>query len=71
MNQSIKEVLIEAARTRQRKEPIERAVGRAVRRRGMDYQFYITAMSNLREMASSKKIKIEDALKTLEEDEES
>jgi hypothetical protein len=67
MDQAIKEVLIEAARTRQRKEPVERAVGRAVRRRGMDYQSYIVAMSDLRCLAASEKIGVEEALKKLEE----
>ncbi len=67
MDQAIKDVLIEAARTRQRKEPAERAVGRAVRRRGMDYGFYIAAMSDLRDMAASEKIEVEEALKRLAE----
>jgi hypothetical protein len=65
MDQAIKEVLIEAARTRQRKEPVERAVGRAVRRRGMDYQSYIAAMSELRDLATSEKIEVDEALKKL------
>jgi hypothetical protein len=67
MDQAIKEVLIEAARTRQRKEPVERAVGRAVRRRGMDYQSYIAAMSDLRDLAASEKIEVDEALKKLAE----
>jgi len=67
MDQAIKEVLIEAARTRQRKEPVERAVGRAVRRRGMDYQSYIAAMSDLRDLATSEKIEVDEALKKLAE----
>jgi hypothetical protein len=67
MDPAIKDVLIEAAKTRQRKEPAERAVGRAVRRRGMDYEFYIAAMSDLRDMAASEKIEVEDALKKLAE----
>jgi len=67
MDQAIKEVLIEAARTRQRKEPVERAVGRAVRRRGMDYQSYIAAMSDLRDLATSEKIDVDEALKKLAE----
>jgi seryl-tRNA synthetase len=67
MDQAIKEILIEAARTRQRKEPVERAVGRAVRRRGMDFQSYIAAMSDLRDMAASQKVDLEKALKKLAE----
>ncbi|HUV61221.1 MAG TPA: hypothetical protein VMW71_03525 [Thermoplasmata archaeon] len=67
MDQAIKEVLIEAARTRQRKEPVERAVGRAVRRRGMDYQSYIAAISELRDLAASEEIEVDEALKKLAE----
>lgn len=59
------EVLREAARIRTRKEPLERAVGRAVRNRGKDYAYYISLMSELREAASTDKVSIDDELRLL------
>jgi hypothetical protein len=59
------EILREAASIRQRKETAERAVGRAVRRLGRDYHAYISAMSDLRELAAERKMDVEEALRTL------
>lgn len=59
------EVLREAVERRQRKEPLERAVSRAVRRRGLDYAFYIGLMSRLREYASERKLDADSALDEL------
>lgn len=69
MEKRIEDVLIEASRTRQRKEPVERAVGRAVRRRGMDYGAYIAAMSELRDLAASLNVDIDEALRSLQKGE--
>ncbi|UCE80607.1 MAG: hypothetical protein JSV94_05490 [Methanobacteriota archaeon] len=68
MEESIKGVLVEAAMTRQRKETVERAVGRAVRRKGMDYSMYIAAMSELRDLATSMSLGVEEALESLQKE---
>lgn len=67
MEDRIRAVLVEAARTRQRKETVERAIGRAVRRMGLDYGTYIAAVSELRELASSMKADVNGALESLQD----
>ncbi|HIH00867.1 TPA: hypothetical protein HA259_02095 [Thermoplasmata archaeon] len=64
------EILREAANIRQRKETAERAVGRAARRLERDYRAYISAMSDLRDLAAEHKVSAEEALSRLLEDEE-
>ena len=64
------EILRDAHRTRQRKEPVERAVGRAVRRRDLGFDAYIRLMSELREFAASRKVDLDVALATLSEEED-
>lgn len=54
------DVLREAARIRMRKEPLERAIGRAVRSKGKDYSYYIQLMSELRGAAELDKVSVED-----------
>lgn len=58
-------VLREASRIRQRKEPLERAIGRAVRSLGKDYSYYIALVSELRETASMDRVSVEEELKML------
>jgi hypothetical protein len=70
MNQDYRETLREAARIRQRKEPLERAVGRAARNRGKDYSYYIALMSELRSAASMDDVSIDEALRILVKSEE-
>jgi hypothetical protein len=70
MNQDDRETLREAARIRQRKEPLERAVGRAARNRGKDYSYYIALMSELRSAASMDDVSIDEALRILVKSEE-
>ena len=53
------EVLREAQRIRQRKEELERAIGRAVRKSGHDFQYYVALVSGLRELAASKGVSID------------
>lgn len=65
MDQGNLEILREAANIRQRKETAERAIGRAVRRLGRDYHAYISAMSDLRELAAERKVDVDEALRTL------
>lgn len=59
------EILREADRIRQRKEPVERAIGRAVRAKGRDYAYYIALVSELREAASMDKVSIDEELRLL------
>jgi len=54
-------VLKEAVETRQRKEELDRAIGRALRRHNMDFPVYVKMMSELRELAGRKGISIDDA----------
>ena len=70
MEDTIEAILVEAARTKQRKESVERAVGRAARRMGKDFSMYIAAMSKLRELASSTKTTVDEALEKLQEREQ-
>lgn len=64
-------ILREAARIRQRKETAERAVGRAARRLGKDFKAYVSAMSDLRELAARQRVDAEEALeRLLREDEQ-
>ena len=63
-------ILREAVRIRQRKETAERAVGRAARRLGKDFKAYVSAMSDLRDLAAKERVDVEVALgKLLREDE--
>jgi len=55
-------VLREARDTRHRKESVERAVGRAVRRRELDFGVYVRLVSELRVFAEKKKLSLDDAL---------
>ena len=64
------EILRDAHGTRQRKESVERAVGRTVRRRGLDFAVYIRLMSELREFASSRRVDLDAALGVLVEEEQ-
>jgi hypothetical protein len=59
------EVLREAQRIRQRKEELERAIGRAVRRSGHDFQYYLATLSELRELAASKRVSIDQVAEGL------
>jgi hypothetical protein len=55
------DILREAVQTRQRKEELERAVGRAVRRRNLDFQKYVKVVADLRDFAAGRKISLEEA----------
>jgi hypothetical protein len=56
------DILREAVQTRQRKEELERAVGRTVRRRNLDFQKYVRVIADLRDLAAGKKISLEEAV---------
>jgi signal recognition particle GTPase len=61
MEPELLDVLREAVKTRQRKEELERAVGRTLRRRDLDFKIYVQIMSELRETADTDKISTEEA----------
>ena len=65
MEPELLDVLRQAVRIRQRKEELERAVGRALRRREMDFKAYVQIMAELRDLASAEKISIDDAASKL------
>lgn len=62
MDQETVDILRESVEKRLRKESFEGAVGRTVRRRGMDFQRYICVMSELRTYAEGLKLSPEDAV---------
>lgn len=65
------EILREALETRQRKEELERAVGRAIRRRNLEFKIYIDILSELREASRRDKVSLDDAARKLLEKEDS
>lgn len=68
MDQPHLEILREASGKRQRKETIERALGKAVRNRGLDFSVYIQMMSEIREFARKHRISELDAVEQLLEE---
>lgn len=61
MEPELLDILREAVKTRQRKEELERAVGRTLRRRNLDFGIYVQIMSELRGIAGSDKISVDEA----------
>jgi len=64
------EILREAQRIRQRKEELERAIGRAVRKSSHDFQYYVATVSELRELAASKGVSIDQVAEGLLKEED-
>jgi hypothetical protein len=58
-------ILKEALETIQRKEELDRAVGRAVRRRGLDFKSYVDIMGEVRDLARAKGLGAIEAAKLL------
>ena len=58
-------ILKEALANRQRKETLERAIGKAVRRNNLDFGVYIKIISELREMANKEQTPLEDIAKNI------
>lgn len=71
MNLEHLEILKEALETKQRKEELERAVGRVIRRRNLEFKTYVEVMSELREIARREKVSLDDAARRLLEEEDS
>ncbi len=61
MDPELLDVLREAVQTRQRKEELERAIGRALRRHDLEFKAYVQIMSELRELAKADKLSVEEA----------
>ena len=62
-------IVKEAVSTRLRNEAIERAIGRTVRRRGLDFSRYIQVMSALRELAVERGVTADEVAEVLGEQE--
>ena len=58
-------ILREALDTQLRSEDFDRAVGRTVRRRSLDFKKYVEMIGELRELAASDKVTVEEAAKLL------
>lgn len=58
-------ILKEAVETRQRKEDLDRSIGRALRRHKMDFKTYVKITSELRELALSKGMSVDGVAKEL------
>lgn len=57
------DALREAVESRRRKEPLEEAVGRVARKRGLDFSAYVNIMSEVRELAREEGKTVDEAAK--------
>ena len=58
-------IVREALDTQLREEDFDRAVGRTVRRRNLDFKKYIQVMGELRELARAEGISVEEVARRL------
>ena len=65
MEPALLDILREALATKQRKETLERAIGKAVRRNNLDFGVYIKITSELREMSNKEHRAPEDIAMTI------
>jgi uncharacterized protein with ATP-grasp and redox domains len=65
MEPALLDILREALATRQRKETLERAIGKAVRRNNLDFGVYIKITSELRKLSEKGKVSPEDIAQSL------
>ncbi|MBU0623549.1 MAG: hypothetical protein KJ672_01755 [Candidatus Thermoplasmatota archaeon] len=65
MEPALLDILREALATKQRKETLERAIGKAVRRSDLDFGVYIKIMSELRELSKKGQMDLEDIAESL------
>jgi uncharacterized protein with ATP-grasp and redox domains len=65
MEPALLDILREALATRQRKETLERAIGKAVRRNNLDFGVYVKITSELRELSKKGQVDPEDIAKNL------
>lgn len=65
MEPALLDILREALANKQRKETLERAIGKAVRRNNLDFGVYIKITSELRELSKKRQVDPEDIAKSL------
>lgn len=65
MEPELLDVLREALEKRQRKEELERSIGRALRRRGLGFDAYVSMTSELRELARLRRTDLDGAAAVL------
>ena len=65
MDDEGRSIVREALDTQLRNEDFDRAVGRAVRRRKLDFKKYIEVIGELREMAQAQSINAEEAARRI------
>lgn len=65
MEPALLDILREALANRQRKETLERAIGKAVRRNDLDFGVYVKIMSELRETSLKEHRTPEDIAKSI------
>jgi hypothetical protein len=58
-------IIREALDTQLRNEDFDRAVGRTVRRRNLDFKKYLQVMGELRELAQGDSVSVEEAARKL------
>lgn len=58
-------IVREALDTQLRNEDFDRAVGRTVRRRNLEFKKYIEVISELRELAKAESVSVEEAARRL------
>ncbi len=67
VSEKVREALRRAVESQRRDEPFERSLGRALRAAGLDYDAYISLVSELRDLSKRKKTTIESAAMMLAE----
>jgi hypothetical protein len=65
MDSSQLEILKEALEIQRRKETFERALGRAIRRRDVDFSVYVLMVAEVRDRAISDSVPLETAARRL------
>jgi len=65
MEPELLEILSEAIETRQRKEELDRSIGRALRRHDLDFKAFVKMTTELRELAGKKGVSIDDVAREL------
>jgi hypothetical protein len=65
MDPSRLDILREALEIQRRKEPFERALGRAVRRHDLDFSIYVQMVAEIRDLALSNRVPLETAARKL------
>ncbi len=65
LNDLKRDMIKEALAEQMRKEPFERALGKVLRRRGLDFEVYISIMSDVREEAKKLDLPLEETAKIM------